>query len=61
MHVKEELIQVALNFKILPVILSYPWELFVFKHVVTFLNLFSLRVSKCNVWERVIKILKHMI
>jgi hypothetical protein len=61
MHVKEELIQVAPGFKILTEISSYPCELFVCKDLVTFFNFFSLCVIKCNVWEMVIKMLKHMI
>jgi hypothetical protein len=61
MHVQEEPIKTAPDFKILTEILSYPWEFCVVKDFVIFYNLISLRVIKCNVWEMVLKNLKHMI
>jgi hypothetical protein len=61
MYLKEELIKAARNFIILTEISSYLWEFFVFKDLVIFLNIISVSVIKCNVWERVLKNLKHII
>jgi hypothetical protein len=58
---KAELIRGQTDFKILTEISSYPWEFFVFKDFVIFFNIVTLRVIKCNVWERVFKNLKHII